>query len=267
VADNVLPGALVTRRGFLKILGGLAGTAMLTPLARLAADAPLLNVPPTLVLHTKDRWKLARILRWLNDNGYQSINYHALTDMIQGKATPPDKPILITIDDIGSSYIQPYFLDMADLVEKAGYRGVFGVVTRQPPDKNPKVWGVLRGLADRGWEMDTHTTHHIVLPSLKTMGELRAEIVDSANMLEDGIGQRPISLIIPYANLYQKGRHVDQRIFEVATEARLTFVVGMAEGRQIASDAQPPYYVGRVGVGVDYVQTAWWITHFNDAIG
>jgi peptidoglycan/xylan/chitin deacetylase (PgdA/CDA1 family) len=261
----VLPDAPLTRRGFLKILGGLAGAAMLTPLTRLAASPLSLNVPPTLVFHTKDRWQMPRLLKWLNTNGYQSINYQTLADVIQGQATLPDKPILITIDDIGSSYIQPYFLDMADMVENAGYRGVFAVVTRQSPAKNPKAWAVLRQLADRGWEMDTHTTHHVVLPSLKTVDELRAEIVDSAQMLEDGIGHRPVSLIIPYANLYEKGRHVDQRIFDVASEAGLTFVVGMVEGRQIAGNTQPPYYVGRVGIGVDAIQTTWWITHFNGA--
>jgi peptidoglycan/xylan/chitin deacetylase (PgdA/CDA1 family) len=251
------------RREFLRVLCGVAGVTLLRPAWNFDPPDQVMPVPPTLMLHTKDRWTLPNIVRWLNDNGYTSINYRAFAKVMRGEATLPDKPIILTIDDVGTQFIQPYFIDMIDLIEKGGYKGVLSVVTRQTPAENPETWGKLREFAARGWLLDTHTTHHWALPLIQKEDVLRSEIVDSAKMIADGIGQPPISLILPYASARLPNGQMDKRIFDLADEAGLEFVVGMAQGRHVASDEPPPYYVGRVGVGIDSVQTAWWITHFN----
>ncbi|HVO41992.1 MAG TPA: polysaccharide deacetylase family protein [Aggregatilineales bacterium] len=252
-----------SRRDFLKILCLLAGGALLRPAWQINAAAGPIPIPPTIMLHSKDRWKLVNILRWLRDNGYNSLTYRQFLDVIQGNAALPDRPIILTIDDVGSSFILPYYMAMVEAVERQGYTGVLGVVTRDSPLKNPDNWATLRGMADRGWQLDTHTTHHHVLPQVKTLDELRAEIVDSAQMIIDGTGQTPTSLIVPYANPYLRGGKFDQRIFDVSTEGNLSFVVGMKEGRFVNPIDHAPYYLGRVGVGMDSTQEGWWITHFN----
>ena len=251
-----------SRRDFLKILCALVGAAVLTPIWQIKAGGQKLAVPPTLMLHSKDRYKLHNILVWLQDNGYSNLTYRQFASVIRGEMTLPDKPIILTIDDIGSDYIQPAFPQMIDMIEKAGYIGMLGVVTNATPGKNPGNWATLKEIAARGWELDTHTTHHYDLPQLKTVDEMRAEVVDSAQMITDGVGQTPTSLIVPFAAMYIRGGAFDQRIFDVSSEAKLDFVVGMKEGRYVDTD-QPPIYLGRVGVGVDSVQTGWWITHFN----
>ncbi|MCS6872411.1 MAG: polysaccharide deacetylase family protein, partial [Anaerolineae bacterium] len=160
------------------------------------------------------------------------------------------------------SYIQPYFLAMADEIEKAGYCGVFAVVADQPPQVTQRGWAVLRELAERGWELDTHTSHHSYLPSLK-LPDLREEIVQSAKWIAEATGYAPLSLIAPYGGVYRHGREFDPRIFAVAAEAGLSFVVGITGGRFISADAQPPYYVGRIGIGGDHLQTGRWIQNFH----
>jgi peptidoglycan/xylan/chitin deacetylase (PgdA/CDA1 family) len=252
-----------SRRDFLKTLLALGSAALLGPALQIHAANAVLSVPPTIMLHSKDRWKLINILAWLKHNNYTSLTYRDLINVIQGNATLPDNPIILTIDDIGTSYILPYYMAMIEYVDKAGYQGVVGVVTHATPTENPANWATLRAMADRGWQIDTHTTHHHLLPQVKTVDELRTEIVDSAKMIVDGTGQQPISLIVPYANLYLRGGKYDQRIFDVSAEANLQFVVGMKDGRYLNPVDHAPYYLGRVGVGVDSKQTGWWITHFN----
>jgi peptidoglycan/xylan/chitin deacetylase (PgdA/CDA1 family) len=223
-------------------------------------DQPF-RVPPTLMFHTKDRWKLPRILEWLREQGYESIGYADLLKALHGESALPEKPIILTIDDIAPSYIQPYFLAMAEEVEKVGYRGVFAVVADQPPQRAERGWAILRELAERGWELDTHTSYHSYLPALR-LPDLRTEIVQSAEWIAEGTGYTPLSLIAPYGGVYRREREFDPRIFEVAAEAGLAFVVGIVGGRFISADAQLPYYVGRVGIGRDHVQTGYWIQNF-----
>lgn len=251
----------MTRRAFLSMVGVSALGAALPNLISSAENIPF-RVPPTLMFHTKDRWKMPRILAWLRDEGYESVGYADLLKALEGKSALPEKPVIITIDDIASNYIQPYFLAMADEMEKVGYRGVFGVVTRHSPARSPKVWAQLRELVERSWELDTHTTHHSLLPSL-SMADLREEIVESAQWIAEGTGRAPLTLIAPYGAVYRRGREFDPRIFEVAAEANLAFVVGIVGGRFISAESSAPHYVGRVGIGTDHVQTAWWIEHFH----
>lgn len=250
----------LTRRAFLRVLSLTALGAALPNTTFKATEAPF-RVPPTLMFHTKDRWKLPRILEWLRERDYESVGYADLLKALQGECVLPEKPIILTIDDIAPSYIQPYFLAMAEEVEKAGYRGVFAVVADQPPHRAVKGWAQLRELAERGWELDTHTSYHSYLPALK-LPDLYDEIVLSAQWIAEGTGRAPLSLIAPYGAVYRYGREFDQRIFEVAERAQLVFVVGIVGGRFIAAEADAPYYVGRIGIGSDHLQTGRWIENF-----
>ncbi|MCC7206588.1 MAG: polysaccharide deacetylase family protein [Anaerolineae bacterium] len=258
-----------SRRGFLRLAAGMAGAWMLGAGRARAADAEPFVVPPTLMLHPreKDIAQLPRILAWLTDNDYRTILYADLARAVRGETPLPAKTALITIDDLGSHYIEPEFYTIADLIEESGHRASFGVVTRSTPQRSPHEWGVLRELSARGFEMNTHTSTHSVLSDLETMDEMREEIAGSAAMLADGLGAHPVSLIVPYGDVYtpERFRIFDQRIFDAALEAGLDFVVGIVQGRTIPPDMPAPYYVGRVGVGVDSFQTRWWLEHFQDA--
>src|SRR5215468_8000814 len=76
-----------SRRDFLKTLCALAGAAILPAWTIKRADAAdSIPVPPTLMLHSKDRWKLQNILAWLKDNQYNSITYGQFASVLQGNA-------------------------------------------------------------------------------------------------------------------------------------------------------------------------------------
>jgi peptidoglycan/xylan/chitin deacetylase (PgdA/CDA1 family) len=214
----------------------------------------------------KDVQQLPRILQWLTDNEYRTLLYADLARALRGEIELPAKAALITIDDLGSHYVEPEFYTIADLIEEAGHRASFGVVTRSAPSRSPHEWGILREFSARGFELNTHTNTHSVLSDLETVDEVREEIMGSAAMLADGLGVRPVSLIVPYGDVYvpDRFRVFDQRIFDAALEAELDFVVGIVQGRTIPPEMPAPYYVGRVGVGIDSFQTSWWLEHFHD---
>lgn len=247
-----------TRRDFLRLMVGAGAMVSFAPALRLKADAPTsieMDTPPTLMLHTRDRWKLDQLVKLLNEEGYTSINYAMLLSAIEGKSKLPARPVILSIDDLGASYIQPYFLEMADVIEGAGHRGVFGVVVNEAANHTPKNWARLRELSDRGWEMDSHTCTHRSLPRITTQPEMDFEIIDSVKRLEDGIGKRPIALLAPYGNVYShhRLRVFDERLFETTSRAGVSFIVGIVEGRKINSEAKPPYYTGRIGPGDDHL--------------
>src|SRR5262249_9175082 len=234
----------------------------LSPRWHFQAAAKIVPVPPTLMLHSKNRWKLSNVLKWLVDNGYTGITYRQFASVLLGELTLPDKPVILSLDDLDTVYINPAFLSMTDEMEKSGFRGVLGIIASRTPSENAASWKSLNDLAARGWEIDTHTLHHALLPPLKR-DDLHAEIVDSANMIADAVNVAPTTLIVPYANIKSIKGKVDERIFQFSNEATLEFVVGMAGGRHLETSAMPPYYVGRIPIGTDAVQTGNWILDFH----
>ncbi len=266
MCEHPTPGDKLTRREFIKILAGVGGALLVGPAIRLrASDGTALDTPTTLMFHTKDRWQLQNILKWLKDNGYQSVNYRQLTQAINGEAILPAKPVIISIDDIGSDFINPYFMAMADIVEKEQMHGVFGVVTNGTLKASPLNWKTLRELSERGFEMDTHTHSHTSLPQMRSLAQLRQEIAESAQWIEDGTGKRPEALIAPFGNVYSNlsKRAFDTRIFDISAEAKLNYVVGIVEGRSLDTSGLAPYYVGRLGISHQMDEMAAWIKNFR----
>src|SRR5215471_11450642 len=114
------------RRDFLRLLCGSAAGVFLSPRWQFQTSAKLIPVPPTLMLHSKNRWKLSNVLKWLVDNGYTGITYRQFASVLLGEVTLPDKPVILSLDDLDTVYINPAFLSMTDEMEKAGFRGVLG---------------------------------------------------------------------------------------------------------------------------------------------
>jgi peptidoglycan/xylan/chitin deacetylase (PgdA/CDA1 family) len=261
----------ISRRDFLKALTSTACAAVLTPPWALPLDRwgqiQRVKVPATLMLHSKQRWWLREILRWLKAHGYVSVTYRQFLATIETGGYIPERSVILTIDDLSTEYINPAFPAMADLIEHEGFTGAFGVVTRATPQQAPQPWAYLRELASRGWQLDTHTCSHFVLPQCSDH-QLEIEIVTSARMLAEGTGQSPISLILPYGAIHNyKTGGDDQRIFDRAAQANLRFVVGIAGGRFI--EPPPllvgqirPYFVGRISPGKDTVEMGRWLERF-----
>ena len=105
-----------------------------------------------------------------------------------------------------------------------------GDAAAQPRHMATMTWNDLRGLAERGFEVGSHTVTHPHLPSLED-GDLDRELRDSRARCEDELG-RPCSLLA-----YPYGDH-DERVQAAARragyEAAFALRAGSDQGNQFA---------------------------------
>ncbi|MFN7209409.1 MAG: hypothetical protein ACK4P1_03320, partial [Aggregatilineales bacterium] len=97
--SEVRSSSRLSRRAFLRGLS-MAALGIALPQLPLSASEVPFRVPPTLMLHSKDRWKLPHILEWLREHDYESVGYADLLSALRGERALPEKPIILTIDDI-----------------------------------------------------------------------------------------------------------------------------------------------------------------------
>jgi peptidoglycan/xylan/chitin deacetylase (PgdA/CDA1 family) len=60
-------------------------------------------------------------------------------------------------------------------------------------------WQQWRVLAAKGYEIGCHTLSHLHMDQIKDAATLQREIVDSAGVIEDKVGTRPISFAFPFS--------------------------------------------------------------------
>lgn len=97
-------------------------------------------------------------------------------------------------------------------------------------------WEELRALAERGWEVGSHTRTHPRLPELGCE-EIRAELTESRRRCEERLGAPCRSIAYPYGEY-------DDRVVRVAREAGYSFGATVPRGPR----APLPLAWPRVGV-------------------
>ncbi len=231
------------------------------------------EVPPTIMLHARERHvrELPGLIDNLIGNGYQPITYKTLYASLENGLPLPEKPVILSFDDItmveGSSNFDFYSRVVDILVEK-GVPAVFAVNTEQltadesgniidhNTTQNDSYWETARSwIEDHGIELATHTTTHLNLTDRGiSQEEYDHQIVDSARMIEERTGQVVETLVLPFGNGAtdaQAGVILPQ-IVTSCLQTNIRFVSGIAGGRNPISfspsqDQDSVYYVGRIG--------------------
>ena len=118
------------------------------------------------------------------------------------------KPILDRWGFPGTLFVPTDWIGSRDPMQWPGIDRWLG--TQWEPDLHSLTWDELRGLADGGWEIGSHTCSH---PRLTSLGdaELVRQLADSKAALESGLQRACSSLAFPYGD-------VDGRV-EAATSA------------------------------------------------
>ncbi|MEA2397784.1 MAG: hypothetical protein QOK25_1340 [Thermoleophilaceae bacterium] len=190
---------------------------------------------------------LERQLSQLARRGYRGVTVtEALT------APPAERTVAISFDDAYRSV-----LELArPILDRLGMRASVYVATdwpdRDPPMSWPGIeqwlggpheselscmsWLELRGLADDGWEVGSHTCSHPRLPDLDD-GALDAELRESRAECEDRLGRECQSIAYPYGA-------VDERVVEAAGRAGYRFGVTLPHGLHTPR----PLHWPRVGI-------------------
>jgi peptidoglycan/xylan/chitin deacetylase (PgdA/CDA1 family) len=171
------------------------------------AAYPELWVPPA---------RFAAEIRLLAHAGYRGVTLDRVLAAWRSGDPLPRHPIVVTFDDGYESQVRAGF----PVLRRHGWPAVLNIEL-----KNIGSQGVplvqIRGLAAAGWEIDSHTIHHLDLTTLDATG-LHTEIADSRTRLI-GLLQRPVD-----AFCYPAGRT------DAAAEAAVR-----AAGYRAATTEQP----------------------------
>jgi len=168
----------------------------------------------------------------------QTLTYQDILEGLRRGECPSENGIVVSLDDVSTSWIDPIFKEMIGAFTERGLVLVVAVIVREPQD--PEAWTYLRALHELGVEIASHTLDHPNLPELSQI-EMEEQISGSYRAICKNQGVCPVSLVVPYGSMDYGGR-----IMQAAWE--YSFVVGIAGGLTISGT--PPYYVGRAGPNV-----------------
>jgi peptidoglycan/xylan/chitin deacetylase (PgdA/CDA1 family) len=191
-----------------------------------------------------------RQLRQLKKRGYRAATVREAIE-----SPPGERTVAITFDDAYRSV-----LDLArPILDRLGMTASVYVPTAWPGRDAPMAWpGIdrwlggpyeheltcmswdeLRGLADGGWEVGSHTRSHPRLPELGD-AELDEELAGSRSDCEAGLGRPCDTLAYPYGA-------VDERVIEAAGRAGYTYAVSLPRG------LEPPRPLDWPRVGIYHI--------------
>lgn len=258
----------LNRREFLKLVTLGTTLTLNARLIRLSAGSDeedeqipppaMIAVPPSLMLHSRHRWILPDILEYLSEQDFTGITYNDLDQAIAGQITLPEKPILITIDDLSPIRGNPshhYFAAMKDSLDEFGFKGTFAINTWPDDEPDEAQWQEIAAWVDDGMALETHAAHHSNLDNAALSdADYETEIVESARYIAHWTQVPVRALVLPYGSGYDhETGTLNLKVVAACQHAGIRFMVGIIGGRDpIAKYAEPDQvlYVGRVGPGL-----------------
>ena len=126
-------------------------------------------------------------MKYLHDNGYQTISPDQLMGYLKYGRGLPEKPILITFDD---GYLDNY-TNAYPILKKYGYTAtVFLVTNLVGHDPRFMSWDQAREMQKDGFVLGSHTVSHQPLTKLSEEA-VRQELAVSMAVLEKELGKKP----------------------------------------------------------------------------
>ena len=183
------------------------------------------NVPPK---------EFSAQLDFLQSEGYTTITLQDFMRAVHGKATLPEKPIVLTFDD---GYADNY-TTMLPILEAHKMTAVVYVITNEVGKKNYMSLDQLKDMQQRGIEIGSHTSDHLALTSLDAETQF-GQIHYSKRFLEWS------GLSTIYSLSYPNGAVNDEIIEILKREQYLTAVTGDAGLNTLETN---PYKLYRVHI-------------------
>jgi hypothetical protein len=170
--------------------------------------------PTSIMLHSSDAvYGMQWLARTIETKGLQTMTYRQVSDLWKRGLCPPENAILISLDDLGTSWLRQEFKDMIRVFTTKGFVLTLGVVTgTMESSQKEEIWDYLRGLEVQGVEIASHSARHNLLEKIKEE-DLKVESEDSYRMLCEQLRRCPVTFILPFG----RGSEND-RVMEVLKE-------------------------------------------------
>ena len=188
-------------------------------------DFEIYNVPPD---------DFAAQLDYLQSEGYTTITLQDFMRVVHGKATLPNKPIVLTFDD---GY-EDNFSEMFPILKAHDMKAVLYVITNQIGQKNYLKLDELKVMQKYGIEIGSHTADHLDLTALDKNTQ-RRQIKESKIFLEWS------GLETIYSFSYPNGAFNSDLVEILKEENYLTAVTGEAGLNTLKTN---PYELYRVNI-------------------
>jgi peptidoglycan/xylan/chitin deacetylase (PgdA/CDA1 family) len=167
-------------------------------------------------------------LRYLVNEGYQSVTMQDLVTHIQRGTPLPEKPIVLTFDD---GYKDAFTVALP-LLKKYGFTGTFFIFTKPIDEENREylTWQEVELMSSAGMEIGSHSYSH---PDLRKLSDeaLATEIVDSKKEIEAHT-QKPVLFFC-----YPSGAH-DARVVQAVDDAGYWAAVTTQQGDVHSGDSR-----------------------------
>jgi peptidoglycan/xylan/chitin deacetylase (PgdA/CDA1 family) len=136
-------------------------------------------------------------MNWLDDRGYDAVTLDQVEDAWYHGGSLPPKPIVISFDD---GY-RPQFTYALPELRRHGWAGVLNLKA----EGSDLYQSNVEAMIDAGWELASHTIHHLDLTTLDA-AQLKEEVAGSRAILRREYG-------VPVDNFcYPSGRYDDTAI-------------------------------------------------------
>lgn len=172
-------------------------------------------------------------MKWLHDNGYQTINVNDLAVLIRQGGQIPLRPVIITFDDGNLDIYQNAY----PILKQYGFSATFFVVSQYINGAGMVSSDQLKELIANGWEIGSHSSSH---KDLTEQGvDLVREIRGSKEDMEYWLGVPIRTFAYPFGK-------IDDNILNMTFNADYDSAVGL--GLSYQHDRSTIYYLSRIEV-------------------
>jgi peptidoglycan/xylan/chitin deacetylase (PgdA/CDA1 family) len=186
--------------------------------------APILmyhHVSPMRSRYAVDAAAFESQMRWLSENGYQSVAIDDIADALQGNSKLPAKPIAITFDDGWRTQLT----DAAPIMREYGFRATFYLISTYANGADTRVmsWHDIEMLMSDGHWFGSHSAKHQRETKLADTA-LAADVISARNEIQKHLGVTATTHAYPYGD-------VDRRVEGAARAAGYRAAVDVTENK------------------------------------
>lgn len=187
--------------------------------------------------------KFKEQMTYLSENGYTTLTLKQFTDLMEGKAKAPDKPVLLTFDDgYADNYEHAY-----PLLKKLGFHATLFMSPGTVEDAYYLNWEQVKEIHEAGWDIQPHGMTHPHLPRLNKDQQFH-EIMDARRLIEEKLGTTADIYCYPYGEF-------NKTTLAILEENHFRYAFTIEQG--VTTPDQPPLKLKRIFVNGEESIDKW----------